>query len=138
MNFDGKLGFKQTPLRAPGVVLSSGTQTTAAITPSGFSHALFYVTINITGLRSITGKLEHSDDNSSWTDVSGTAFAFNAGLGDGTDALRTILIAHDAVKEYVRASVTYVAGTNNVPIISVLQFNQKNQQGASPFAGEVL
>ncbi len=137
MNFDGKLGFKQTPLRAPGVVLTA-TETTAAITPSGFSHALFYVTINITGSRSITGKLEHSDDNSSWTDVSGTAFAFNTGLGDGTDALRTILISHDAVKQYVRASVTFVGGTNNVPIISVLQFNQKNQQGASPFAGEVL
>jgi hypothetical protein len=119
-------------------VALTATETTAAITPSGFSHAVFYVIINITGSRSITGKLEHSDDNSSWTDVSGTAFAFNTGLGDATDALRTILISHDALKEYVRASVTFVGGTNNVPIISVLQFNQKNQQGASPFAGEVL
>lgn len=139
MNFDGKTAFKETPLRAPGVVLTSGsTFESAAITPSGFSHAIFYVTTNITGSRAISGKLQHSADNSQWADVAGTSFTQSVADGDGQYGLRTILIAHDAVREYVRLSITTTAGTNVVPIASCLQFNSKNQLGGGTFAGEVV
>ena len=139
MNFDGKTAIKETPLRAPGVALTSGsTFESTAITPSGFSHAIFYVTTNITGSRAISGKLQDSADGSTWADVAGTSFTQSVADGDGTDALRTVLIAHAAVKEYVRVSVTTTAGTSVVPIVSCLQFNSKNQFGGDTFAGEVL
>ena len=139
MNFDGKTGIKETPLRAPGVVLNNGsTFESTAITPGGFSHAIFYVTTNITGSRAIGGKLQDSADNSQWADVTGTSFTQSVADGDGQYGLRTILIAHDSVREYVRLSITTTAGTNVVPIASCLQFNSKNQFGNDTFAGEVL
>ena len=139
MNFDGKTAIKETPLRAPGVVLNSGsTFESTAITPSGFSHAIFYVTTNITGSRALSGKLQDSSDNSQWADVAGTSFTQSVADGDGQYGLRTILIAHDAVREYVRLSITTTAGTNVVPIASCLQFNSKNQLGGGTLAGEVL
>ena len=104
MNFDGKTAIKETPLRAPGVVLNNGsTFESTAITPSGFSHAIFYVTTNITGSRAISGKLQDSADNSQWADVAGTSFTQSVADGDGQYGLRTILIAHNVVKSYCKA-----------------------------------
>ena len=135
MNFDGKTGIKQTCLRGPAQVISpSATVTTGSITPSGYRHALFHVQCAITGSRVLTGKIEHSEDGSTnWTEVSGTSFSMSVAAGDGAEGLRSILVAHDSVRQYLRVSLTQGGGTNVVPVVGVIQFNPAVDLGTSTF-----
>lgn len=135
MNFDGKTGIKQTCLRGPAQVISpSATVTTGSITPSGYRHALFHVQTAITGARVVTGKIEHSEDGSTnWTEVSGTSFSMSVAAGDGAEGLRSILVAHDAAREYLRMSLTQGGGTNVAPVVGVIQFNPAVDLGTSTF-----
>lgn len=140
MNFDGKTAIKETPLRAAGLTLTAGsTSTSSSMTSAGFGHMLFYFAAKITvGTQACTGKLEHSDDDATWSDVPGTAIEMSQALGDGAEGLRTILVSSDAVKQYVRATVTNSGSTSLGVHFACLQFNSKNQFGGDSFAGEVL
>lgn len=53
--------------------------------------------------------------------------------GDGAEGIRSILVAHDAVQEYLRVSLTQGGGTNVAPIVGVIQFNPAVDLGTSTF-----
>lgn len=124
MNFDGKTGTKHTSLRGPAQVIASGDfAETEAIEPNGYRHALFVVHCNISGARALNGELQDTADLGEWTAIPGTSFSMSVANGDGVEATRAILVAHDSVQRYVRVYLTTIAGTSVAPTVSVMQFN---------------
>lgn len=124
MNFDGKTGTKHTSLRGPGQAINAGDFfETEAIQPNGYRHALFVVHCNISGLRVLNGELQDTADLGDWTAIPGTSFSMSVANGDGVEATRAILVAHDRVQRYVRVYLTTIAGASVAPTASVVQFN---------------
>ena len=127
MNFDGKTAIKTTSLRGPSVLAPGAAEESEYISPSGYRNALFTIATNINSTRVLTGKLEHTDNPADPPEgITGTEFTMSVANGDGAAAVRTILISHEAVKEFVRVSVTQAGGANVAPVVGVVQFNAKN------------
>jgi hypothetical protein len=127
MRYDDRTKNKITAL---GNNIMADTNT-AVIDGANYSHVQFFFMITTNAGERVSFKVQESDDQSTWTDISASTVGVIAGQ---TAALRTVLIDHKRYKRYLRGVSTIVLGlgTTTIHAIYCIQQNEKNSLGPAP------
>lgn len=122
MNYDGlRSTFPQSLLAVTSG--GAGTSTdTASVSSGGYRFALFVVSVDMSGSKTLTTVLQDSDDNVNFADVSGTTFS---DYGSVAITTRSTLVRFEKVRPYVRMRLTRVLGTI-APSVTCVRFGEVN------------
>lgn len=99
----------------------TGTGGTLVLSSTVNGGAAYINLSQFAGLTSLAGKVQHSTDNSSWSDLAGASFAAITG-GPGTDpncAQRVAVAAGTTINRYTRAVLTFTGGGTVTALVGI-------------------
>lgn len=82
-----QLGLKTVNVLSPQAIKNNASWTTTVIDCKGFDFASVFAMLGATDIALTVLKLQESDDNSTWTDVSNAAFGTGTDSGGSASAL---------------------------------------------------
>jgi hypothetical protein len=114
----------------PGALVKSASVTCNSVDRHGFDYATFKIVLGTTDTPFTALKLQESDDNATWTDISGLDYsiapAVLPGASDGTHVFGFDVDLRGR-KRYLRPLITLGSGTNGAYITVVADLSRPEQ-----------
>jgi hypothetical protein len=129
--------FKTLLLTPPAALVNNAAVTVASVDRKGFDYAVIKLILGATDAALTVCKLQESDDNSTWADISGLDYSIapNA-LPTATDDNHLFAFDVDlrARKRYLRPAITVGSGATGAFVCVIAELHRPEQMPATAVA----
>ena len=127
--------FKTLLLTPPAAAVNNAAVTVSSVDRKGFDYAVIKLLLGATDIALAVCKMQESDDNSTWTDITGLDFSVSPNtLPSATDDNH--LFAWDidlrGRKRYLRPAITVGNGSTGAFVCVIAELHRPEQNPSTP------